>query len=63
LIVQSNITQFPILLVSWYYQPAEDIISSIDDYGLSAEELVLSHNRDWQYIEAVKGKITVLMED
>jgi len=51
------------LFICWYYSPETEVISGLDKYGLSKKELVLSSDKDWQYIEAVKGKVTVLMED
>ena len=59
-IVQAkNVTPFPLVYVAWFEEAQSEVIMAITDEELSAKELVLTEDKDWQYIEAVRGKIEV----
>jgi hypothetical protein len=54
--------QFPVLLVAWYFHCQDPLLKEQGFSHLSLKELVLSGLVDWQYVESIKEKITVLEE-
>ena len=54
--------QFPIILIAWYFSKEDPIIKEQAFSHLSAKQLILSKYVDWQYIESLQRKITVINE-
>lgn len=53
-------TQFPLILVSWHYSKFEGFAQDSAPTYLSNKELISSHYKDWQYVESMVRKVTVL---
>jgi len=63
IIIQAkNITPFPLVYVAWYEESDNEILTNLLPGDLSIKELILTEDKDWQYIEAVKGKIEIITE-
>ncbi len=62
MIQAKNITPFPLIYVAWYEDSDNELIANLSSEDLSSKELILTQEKDWQYIEAVKGKIEVVSE-
>lgn len=55
--------QFPLLLVAWYFSRDDPIIQEQEWSHLGSRELIFSHYEDWQYVEALQGKVRVVDAD
>jgi len=56
--------EFPLILVSWHYSKFEGFGTDAIPSYLSDKELISSNHKDWQYVESILRKITVLtLED
>jgi|JI6StandDraft_1071083.scaffolds.fasta_scaffold641910_1 hypothetical protein len=51
---------FPLILVSWHYSKFEGFQSDAIPPYLSDKELIASPHKDWQYVESIVRKITVV---
>ena len=51
---------FPLIYVSWHYSKHEGFDEGEAPPYLAEKELVASNHRDWQYMESIIRKITVL---
>ena len=60
IIQAKSVTPFPLVYVAWYEEADNEIFSMHTEHELSNRELVMTEQKDWQYVEAVRGKINVL---
>lgn len=53
---------FPVVLVAWYFNKYDPIIMEQNYSHLSKKQLIFSEYEDWQYVQAIEGKIDVVDE-